>query len=103
MNITPQRITALRKIMSRFKGSDSKAQCTRLAQALIALGHINTYECSRYLDIYHPPARKLELIKAGWRIASGTCKVKTENGGIHTVAKYIYRAMPKVRQGGRSK
>ena len=55
-----------------------------------ALGGISTLEANRYLDILHPPARKLNLIEAkhiatlAWVYEASGC------GNVHRVGKYAY-------------
>ncbi|MBH1971740.1 hypothetical protein FK216_09785 [Moraxellaceae bacterium AER2_44_116] len=95
MNITKARITALKQIMTKAKGDSANNQCLRLEQALKQLGAVTTYECSQYLGIYHPPARKFELVKKGWKIRSSWLKIKTDNGSVHTVGNYILQSLPK--------
>jgi len=95
MNISQARIAALNKIMAMAKCNSTNTQCFRFEQALKKLGSITTYECSRYLDIYSPTARKFELVKKGWKITSTKCKVTTESGELHDIGNYILQSLPK--------
>jgi hypothetical protein len=42
----------------------------------------------RYLDVYHCPARVLQLRKQGWKIATHWQTVITEAGEKHRVGLY---------------
>lgn len=84
------RIEALEKICNKHSGNDAGTQSNRLLEAMQSLGGISTIEANRYLDILHPPARKLNLIEAGhivtlvWTYEPSSC------GKIHRVGKYVY-------------
>lgn len=62
---------ALEKIRSEHSGNSISTQCARLEAALDRLGWITTFEASRLLDIYHPPARALNLRQRGYQIHPG--------------------------------
>jgi hypothetical protein len=83
------RQTALHAIRDRFKGLDAPTQRARLLEALHALGSITTFEASRHLDVYHPPARAKELRDEGHRITTLRRRVQTEAGAKHTVGLYL--------------
>ena len=86
---TPEgRIVALRAIRDRFPGNVASAQETRLLAAMQELGHVTTFEASRYLDIYHPPARKLALVKRGHEILTTWRRSATESGKSHRIGVY---------------
>ena len=85
---TPNKEAALIQIREEIKGNDSKSQCQRLRGAL-ARFPINTYEASRYLDIYHAPARVLQLRKRGDKIITNWQRVETEAGIKHRVGVYV--------------
>jgi Helix-turn-helix domain len=79
---------ALQAINAQFNGTDNRTQCLRLLEALA--GHaVNTFEASRFLDVYHPPARILQLRKAGHRITTHWQTVATESGRKHRVGLYV--------------
>jgi hypothetical protein len=84
---TPNRArqTALHAIRHRFQGLDAPTQRARLLEALHELGSITTFEASRHLHVYHPPARAKELRDEGHRITTLRRRVETEAGAKHTV------------------
>lgn len=79
---------ALEAITAEFKGTDAKSQCARLLAAL-ARFTVSTFEAMRYLDIYHCPARVLQLRQAGHRITTHWQTVITEEGAKHRVGLYM--------------
>lgn len=85
---TPNKEAALIQIREEIKGNDSKSQCQRLREAL-ARFPINTFEASRFLDIYHAPARVLQLRKRGEKIVTYWQRVETEAGIKHRVGEYV--------------
>ncbi len=89
----PERIAALHAIRDRFPGNVASAQETRLLVAMQELGHCTTFEASRYLDVYHPPARKLALLGRGHPIVMTWRQIVTESGKAHRVGVYsLWRA-----------
>jgi hypothetical protein len=50
---------------------------------------INTFEAMRYLDVYHCPARILQLRKQGHNIITHWQTVVTEAGERHRVGLYV--------------
>lgn len=89
MHTTNNRQTALHAIRERIKGESGSAQCQRLLVALQALGSVSTFEASRHLDIYHPPARAKELRRDGHSIITLRRQVETEAGVRHNVGVYV--------------
>ncbi|MFY7863878.1 helix-turn-helix domain-containing protein [Roseateles sp.] len=87
-DITPGRIAHLIAIREAVPGTAARPQRLRLLEAIHRLGHVTTFEASRYLDIYHPPARKRELVKAGYRVITLMRDVITESGKRHRVGLY---------------
>lgn len=85
---SPEKKAALEKIRSEFKGTASRSQRARLLEAL-ARYPINSFEASRYLDVYHCPARILQLRKLGYRITTHWQTVETEAGETHRVGLYV--------------
>ena len=85
---SPEKKAALEAIRTEFKGTTTSTQCARLLEAL-ASWSINTFEASRYLDVYHCPARILQLRKAGHRIVTHWQTVVTEGGEKHRVGLYV--------------
>ena len=84
----PARILALHVIRDRHRGDAQGPQRARLLEAMQTLGHCTTFEASRYLDIYDPRARKLNLVKAGYRVLTTWRTVETESGELHRVGVY---------------
>lgn len=84
---SPEKKAALEAIRAEFKGTTSETQCARLLEAL-ARYSITTFEAMRYLDVYHCPARILQLRKAGHRILTHWQTVVTEAGVRHRVGLY---------------
>lgn len=83
------RETALHAIRDRHQGLDGRTQCSRLLAALHELGSVTTFEASRHLDVYHPPARAKELRQDGHRITTLRRTVVTEAGACHRVGVYL--------------
>ena len=79
---------ALQKLLSDFKGTDQNSQCNRLLAAL-ACFPVTTFEAMRFLDVYHAPARVLQLRKLGHRITTHWQTVVTEAGEKHRVGLYV--------------
>ena len=69
-------------LLKLFPGNDANTQQTRL---YLALQHapITTYEARKYLDLYHPNARKRELILQGLCIDTLRVAQQTDAGVIH--------------------
>ena len=88
--IPPQKEAALNEINQQFNGNSAKEQCVRFFAAL-KLFPINTYEASRYLSIYHPPARALQLRQQGHLLDTVWQTVEAENGVLHRVGCYVLR------------
>lgn len=82
---------ALEAIRDEFKGTDHKSQCSRLLEAL-ARFPVTTFEAMRFLDVYHCPARVLQLRKAGHKITTHWQTVETEGGAKHRVGLYAKEA-----------
>ena len=89
---SPEKKAALEAIRAEFKGTSSDTQCARLLEAL-ARFPITTFEAMRYLDVYHCPARILQLRKAGHRILTHRQTVVTEAGVRHCVGLYTREGM----------
>ncbi len=84
----PARVAALHAIRDRHQGHAGAVQCTRLLEAMQALGSVTTVEASRYLDVYDPPARKLNLVKAGHAVLMTWDRDETESGAVHRIGRY---------------
>ena len=79
---------ALEAIRDEFKGTASHSQAARLLEALSRYS-ISTFEAMRYLDVYHCPARILQLRKRGHKIITHWQTVVTEAGERHRVGLYV--------------
>jgi hypothetical protein len=88
--IPPHKEAVFKEINRQFTGDDAKQQCARLLRAL-RLFSINTFEASRGLGIYHPPARILQLRKNGFCIDTIWQVIEAENGDKHRVGCYLLR------------
>jgi hypothetical protein len=78
---------ALEAIRGEFKGTDTNTQSARLLEALRRFP-VTTFEAMRFLDVYHCPARVMQLRKAGHRITTHRQTVVTEAGVKHSVGLY---------------
>ncbi len=85
------KVAMLQSIAGQFKGTDCGSQSARLLEALSRYP-LNTFEASRYLDVYHPAARILQLRKQGHRISTHWQTVVTEIGRKHRVGLYVLEA-----------
>ena len=85
---SPEKKAALEAIRTEFTDTTTSTQCARLLEAL-ARFPVTTFEAMRYLDVYHCPARILQLRKAGHRIATHWQTVVTEAGEKHRVGLYM--------------
>jgi len=86
--IPPHKEVIFQEINRLFTGNSAKEQCTRLLQALSNFS-VNSYEASRGLGIYHPPARILQLRKQGYKISTIWQTIVAENGDKHRVGFYV--------------
>ena len=83
-----ERIEALQVIRDRNKGEASATQRARLLDALQTVGHVTTFEAMRFLDIFDPRPRKLELVREGYAIITTRRVVETESGEKHSIGVY---------------
>ncbi len=83
------RVALLKQIGSNHIGNSKAAQCARILEALHNLGAVTTVECSRYLDIVHPPRRVMELREEGHSITTTWRTDYTEAGEPHRVGRYV--------------
>ena len=90
---SPEKKAALETIRSNFKGAASHSQAARLLEALSRYP-ISTFEDMRYLDVYHCPARVLQLRKRGHQITTHWQTVVTEAGESHRVGLYVLESQP---------
>jgi hypothetical protein len=79
-------------LLKRFPGNDTNMQRTRLYLAL-QYAPITTYEARKYLDLYHPNARKRELIVQGLFIDTLRVAQETDAGVIHRrIGLYVLKS-----------
>lgn len=91
---TNDRQTIMAAIVSEYPSQSTAAQRQRLAAALERLGSVTTFEAMRYLDIYDPRPRKLELLEAGFQIVTIRERAMTESGEAHLIGRYVLLAIP---------
>ncbi len=84
----PERIAALQAIRDRPRDDSARTQAVRLLEALQTLAHVTTFEASRYLDLYDPRARKLNLVQQGHKVLTTWRTVQTECGERHRMGVY---------------
>lgn len=87
----PERIKILLIIRDAYPGGTSAPQRARLLAAMQQTGHITTFEAMRYLDVFDPRPRKLELVAKGHDIVLTWRKSPTESGTLHRVGVYSIR------------
>jgi len=91
---TNDRQTIMAATLSEYPSQSAAAQRQRLAAALARLGSVTTFEAMRYLDIYDPRPRKLELLAAGYDIALVWDRAITESGEVHRIGRYVLKGVP---------
>lgn len=85
---TPERIDELHAIRDRHKGESSITQAARLLAALREVGNVTTFEAMRYLDIFDPRPRKLELVRQGHNVITSWRVTETEARERHRIGVY---------------
>jgi hypothetical protein len=88
-SVSPERKRAFAKIRSEIPGYEGKAQQRRILAAIQTLGSVTTFEAMRFLDVYDPRPRKLELCKQGHPILLCWDRTETEAGEVHRVGRYF--------------
>ena len=86
----PEKIKALHLLRDLHPGVSSEVQCARIRNALSRFS-ITTFEAMRYLDVYDPRARVMQLRNAGDAIDTHWQTVITEAGERHRVGVYTLR------------
>ena len=86
----PDKIEALHLIRDRHPGVSSAVQCARMRAALSRFS-VTTFEAMRFLDVYDPRARIMQLRHAGSAIDTHWQTVVTEAGERHRVGVYTLR------------
>lgn len=82
------KIARLKEMQSANPSASVGSQCDALMRAMRELGSVTCLEAQRFLDIRHPPARILDLTKAGHVIARRWVKQFTERGREHRTMAY---------------
>ena len=85
---SPEKKADLEAIRDEFKGTARDSQAARLLEGLSRYP-ITTFEAMRYLDVYHCPARILQLRQHGHKIVTHWQTVITESGDRHRVGLYL--------------
>lgn len=94
-NIIPERLAVFEQILKEHKGVNSLSQRQRFKAALTILGSVLTFELSRFLSVYYPPARKFELVHdEGWDIVLSWERFETESGEVHLIGRYVLKGLP---------
>ena len=86
------RINTLTAILQANPGNSAAVQRTRLLAALQQLGSVTTDEARRYLDLMAPPARMMELRKAGHHVTTVMESLDTECGAHHIAGRYVLQS-----------
>jgi hypothetical protein len=87
--IDPGKLAALLEVRDLIAGNDGKTQARRVLEFLSRGYMLNTFEASRFLDVYYCPARILELRNDGHNIITHWATVQTESGKLHRVGNYL--------------
>lgn len=85
----PARRAALLAIRDAIPGKSRAAQQRRVLTAIQQLGSVTTFEAMRFLDVYDPRPRKLELVRKGYPIQLAWDQMQTESGDLHRVGRYF--------------
>jgi hypothetical protein len=86
-------------LLAENTATNTVNQRQRLAKALIKLGSVTTFEAMRFLGIYDPRPRKLELLAQGFDIALVWDTTITEDGAKHRIGRYVLKSVPDNCQG----
>jgi hypothetical protein len=81
---------ALLAIRRSIPGNTTVMQCDRIRAALAQFG-LTTFEAMRYLDIYDPRARVMQLRNSGLAIDTHWRTIVTESGSKHRVGMYALK------------
>ncbi len=87
--VISDRETVLANIRAVHTDNSARSQCTRILAALQRLGSVTTIECTRFLDVVHPPRRVMELRDRGHDIETTWVHHPTECGRMHRVGLYV--------------
>lgn len=84
-----EKIAALHAIRVSLPGTSGQVQRQRITAALQEHGSISTFEAMRYLDVFDPRPRVLELRREGHNIGLAWDRVETEAGVAHRIGRYF--------------
>ncbi len=85
---SPEKEAALKHLRNQFKGTDTDTQKHRTLLGLRQFP-LTTFDLSRGLDVYYPPARIKELRDDGHKILTLWRHVTTEAAVTHRVGLYV--------------
>lgn len=85
---SPAKRQYLAKILKTNPGNSLGAQCQRLREALSRYS-LSTFEAMRFLDVYYPPARVMQLRRDGIAIDTHWTYSVTESGERHRIGLYV--------------
>ena len=87
------RLEVFASLLAENTATNTLCQRERLAKALIKLGSVTTFEAMRFLGIYDPRPRKLELLAQGFDIALVWDTTTTEDGARHRIGRYVLKGI----------
>lgn len=86
-----ERAAILNQWRNTHPDNSARSKCNRILAALQRLGSVTTIECTRYLDVVHPPRRVMELRERGHEIDTTWVHHPTECGKVHRVGMYVLK------------
>ncbi len=95
-----EKAATLLNVLDGNSGNSVSGQCSRFVLAAAAAGEVSCMEAQCYLDIRCPPARVLELRKAGYSIADRWIRQTSERGHIHRTKAYFLVGKPATAEVG---
>ena len=84
-----ERANTLSAILAAMPGNHCAIQRQRMLAAISQLGSVTSFEASRLLDCYYPPARIFELRRDGHEIKTLMRAEQTESGRFHRVGVWV--------------
>lgn len=85
---SPEKASALSRLLDDLPGVGAETQCARLRRALLEVGEVTCLEAQRWLDIRHPPARVLNLRHEGQDFSTRWVRQHSERGHEHRTVAY---------------
>jgi len=86
--LPPHKAAAFQELNKNFNGNSAREQRERLLRALRKFS-VNTFEASRFLNVYDPRARICELRAEGYLIKTVRETIEAENGVLHHIGNYV--------------